>query len=116
MGWFHLTTHDAAAGTNYRYVIDGNLDVPDPASRYQPGDVTGFSQVVDPEAFQWQCLDWRGRPWEETILYELHVGSFTPEGTFTAAIAKLDGLVGAGRHRHRTDATRRLSGNAELGL
>ena len=70
--------------------------MPDPASRYQPEDVHGPSQVVDPESFDWQDEDWSGRPWEETILYELHVGSFTPEGTFTGVKEKLDHLVDLG--------------------
>ncbi|MGB3681067.1 MAG: malto-oligosyltrehalose trehalohydrolase [Rubrobacteraceae bacterium] len=87
---------EADAGTLYRYRVDGEQDVPDPASRYQPEDVHGPSQVVDPESFDWQDEDWKGRPWEETILYELHVGSFTPEGTFAGVKEKLDHLVDLG--------------------
>ncbi len=89
-------TADAAPGAHYRYRIDGEQDVPDPASRYQPEDVHGPSQVVDPESFEWRDEDWKGRSWEETILYELHVGSFTPEGTFAGVQEKLDHLVDLG--------------------
>ena len=71
----------AAHGDLYRYRIDGEQEVPDPASRYQPEDVHGPSMVVDPERFDWDDEGWRGRPWEETVLYELHVGTFSPEGT-----------------------------------
>ncbi len=94
-GVFSVTA-TAGPGTRYRYRIDGELDVPDPASRYQPEDVHGPSQVVDPESFDWEDEDWRGRPWEETVLYELHVGSFTPEGTFAGVREKLDHLVDLG--------------------
>ena len=56
--------------------------MPDPASRYQPEDVHGPSEVVDPRAYTWADADWRGRPWHETVLYELHVGTFTPRARF----------------------------------
>lgn len=70
--------------------------VPDPASRHQPEDVHALSEVIDPEAFQWGDEDWRGRPWEEAVVYELHVGTFTDEGTFAAARDKLDYLADLG--------------------
>ncbi len=94
-GVFSVTA-SAGFGTRYRYRIDGELDVPDPASRYQPEDVHGPSQVVNPESFDWEDEGWSGRPWEETILYELHVGSFSPEGTFAGAKERLDHLVDLG--------------------
>ena len=65
-----------------RFRIDGGLAVPDPASRCNPDDVHGPSEVVDPRAYEWRDDDWRGRPWHEAVIYELHVGTFTPEGTF----------------------------------
>jgi 1,4-alpha-glucan branching enzyme/maltooligosyltrehalose trehalohydrolase len=68
-GWFALTTDRARAGSLYRYCIDGNLHVPDPGSRYQPRDVHGPSEVIDPAAFDWQDEDWRGRPWEDAVFY-----------------------------------------------
>lgn len=95
-GWFELEAAGAGAGDRYRFRVDGDLAVPDPASRHQPEDVHGPSQVVDPEAFSWSDAEWKGRPWEETVLYELHVGAFTPEGTFNAVRGKLDHLKSAG--------------------
>jgi maltooligosyltrehalose trehalohydrolase len=95
-GWFEMSTASARAGSRYRYCIDGGLKVPDPASRFQPEDIHGPSEVVDPRAHDWRDSDWRGRPWEEAVFYELHIGAFTPEGTFAAAIAYLDELVALG--------------------
>lgn len=95
-GWRERVVAEAKAGTRYRFRIDGDLVVPDPASRFQPQDVHGPSEVIDPTAFQWTCIDWRGRAWEETVIYELHVGTFTPEGTFRAMIGKLPYLVELG--------------------
>src|SRR5262249_16300728 len=70
--------------------------VPDPASRYQPDDVHGPSEVIDPAAYKWEDAEWRGRPWEEAVIYELHVGAFTSNGTFQAALEKVDYLVDMG--------------------
>lgn len=72
-GWFKAEV-PCPAGTGYRFIINGDLRVPDPASRAQLGDVHAFSSVVDHEAFNWQTTGWKGRPWHETIIYELHVG------------------------------------------
>ena len=63
------------AGTRYAFRIDGGITVPDPASRFNPDDVHGASIVVDPLAYDWREDGWRGRPWEEAVIYELHVGS-----------------------------------------
>ncbi|HLO09782.1 MAG TPA: malto-oligosyltrehalose trehalohydrolase, partial [Desulfobacteria bacterium] len=68
----------------------------DPASRFQPQGVHGPSMVIDPDAFSWVGLEWRGIPLSSYILYELHVGTYTPEGTFDAVIPRLDSLVGLG--------------------
>jgi maltooligosyltrehalose trehalohydrolase len=95
-GWFSLGTELATAGTHYRFRIDGDMQVPDPASRFQPEDVHGASTVVDPGAWQWCDAGWRGRPWEETVIYELHVGSFTPQGGFAGVQGKLDYLTQLG--------------------
>ncbi|WP_322085302.1 malto-oligosyltrehalose trehalohydrolase [Burkholderia sp. BCC1999] len=73
-GWFE-TVAACGPGALYRYRLDGGLVVPDPASRFQPGGVDGPSQVVDPAAYRWRHDAWRGRPWHETVLYELHVGA-----------------------------------------
>lgn len=94
-GWFSLETDYPAAGL-YRFRIDGDLRVPDPASRYQPGDLHGPSQIIDPRSFDWQDAAWRGRPWEDAVFYELHVGTFTSEGTFNAVEQHLDYLVQLG--------------------
>ena len=95
-GWFALATPAARPGTRYRFRIDAGMEVPDPASRYQPDDVNGPSVVVDPDAYAWQHPDWRGRPWHETVLYELHVGTFTPAGTFEGLRERLGHLVELG--------------------
>ena len=95
-GWYGIITEFASVGEGYRFRIDGGLAVPDPAARQQVEDVHGPSVVVDPCARQWQDGDWQGRPWEEAVLYELHVGSFTPEGTFQAAKTRLDHLAALG--------------------
>jgi len=91
-GWFELTTSQARAGSLYRFQIDDKTLVSDPASRFQPYDVHGPSEVIDPSAFGWNDRSWRGRAWEEAITYELHVGTFTAEGTFRGAEQKLDYL------------------------
>jgi malto-oligosyltrehalose trehalohydrolase len=95
-GWHELTLAQAAPGLRYAYRIDGKLTVPDPASRSNPDDVHGTSELVDPRAFDWPDAQWRGRPWHEAVIYELHIGCFTPAGTFTAAIEQLDDLVAIG--------------------
>src|SRR5271154_2890293 len=84
-GWFELSTTEAKAGSHYYFRIDGEKKVPDPASRLQPQDLHGPSEVIEPNAFDWSDQDWRGRRWEEAVIYELHVGTFTPAGTFSAA-------------------------------
>jgi maltooligosyltrehalose trehalohydrolase len=91
-GWFEYTDAQAAPGTLYRYRIDGELLVPDPVSRFQPRDVDGPSEVIDPRAFNWSDQAWSGRPWNEAVIYELHVGTFTPEGTYAGVMKKLDYL------------------------
>ncbi|VVN93008.1 malto-oligosyltrehalose trehalohydrolase [Pseudomonas fluorescens] len=72
-GWFVIQTR-CPAGTRYRFNIDGELQVPDPATRAQAGDVNSPSVVVDPLAYRWQHSTWQGRPWHEAVIYELHVG------------------------------------------
>ncbi len=94
-GWWACRVPQAAAGTPYHWRIDDQLMVPDPASRHNPQGVHLPSVVVDPLAFEWD-EHWRGRPWHEVVLYELHVGAFTPEGTFAAAQARLPELAELG--------------------
>jgi maltooligosyltrehalose trehalohydrolase len=95
-GWFECPTSEAHPRTLYSYRIDGGIEVPDPASRFQPHDVHGPSEVIAPAAFDWGTQPWEGRPWHEAVCYELHVGTFTPEGTFGAVIERLDDLVALG--------------------
>jgi maltooligosyltrehalose trehalohydrolase len=95
-GWHEFTKPGARAGTLYKYRIDGEMQVPDPASHFQPQDVFGPSEVIDHAGFEWRTKDWRGRPWDDAAILELHVGTFTPGGTFRAAIDKLDHLVETG--------------------
>ena len=94
-GW-HEVEVEADAGQEYAFRLPDGLVVPDPAARAQAGDVHGPSVLVDHDAYEWRDNDWRGRPWEETILYEAHVGTFTPEGTFASMIDRLDHLVETG--------------------
>ncbi len=95
-GWHELTTAHAKTGSRYYFVLPDGARVPDPASRFQPEDVHGPSEVIDPAAYAWRDEKWAGRPWREAVIYELHVGAFTPEGTFKAAAQKLDHLVALG--------------------
>jgi maltooligosyltrehalose trehalohydrolase len=95
-GWFTADVAGLSAGPRYKYRIDGEIDVPDPASAFQPEDVFGPSEVVNHDGYAWQARDWRGRPWQDTVLIETHVGTFTPEGTYRAMIDRLDHLVATG--------------------
>ena len=91
-GWFEVEIK-CPAGTRYRYNIDGENDVPDPASRAQAQDVHGWSVVVDPLAYQWRHSQWQGRPWHEAVIYELHVGAL---GGYAAVQAQLPRLAELG--------------------
>jgi maltooligosyltrehalose trehalohydrolase len=95
-GWYSLVTDQAKTGSRYRYCINGEQRVPDPASRWQPQDVHDPSQVIDPEAWEWTDDGWQGRPWEEAVIYELHVGSFTESGTFNGVKQHLAELAELG--------------------
>jgi maltooligosyltrehalose trehalohydrolase len=96
-GWHELVVRDVLPGDAYAFRVKEDLPaVPDPASRFNPWDVKGPSAVVHPHAYEWQDTQWRGRPWREAVVYELHVGTFTSEGTFLAAIEKLDHLQALG--------------------
>ncbi len=95
-GWYTLTSDKAGPGTRYRFVLPDGTRVPDPASRFQPEDVHGPSEVIDAAGYAWKDAEWRGRPWSEVVVYELHVGTFSEAGTFGGAIAKLDHLVELG--------------------
>ena len=115
-GWHELALDEAAAGTLYRFALpDGlqgagsGLALPAAGRAWaERGDRSRSLSLAD--------QGWRGRPWHEAVLYELHVGTFTPEGTFRAAIGRLDHLVEARRHRDRDHAGRRFPRPAQLGL
>jgi maltooligosyltrehalose trehalohydrolase len=94
-GWYELVTDQARAGSRYRFRIDGATEVPDPAARASDG-AGGASIVVDPLTHAWRLPDWRGRPWHEAVVYELHVGTFTPQGRFAALASRLDYLARLG--------------------
>jgi maltooligosyltrehalose trehalohydrolase len=91
-GWFEREA-ECDAGTRYRYVLQDGTAVPDPAARAQSGDVHGQSVVIDPCSYGWRNSDWRGRPWRETVLYELHVGLF---GGFNGVAHELSRLADLG--------------------
>jgi len=95
-GWFCADLAGVKAGARYKFRIDDEIDVPDPASAFQPDDVSGPSEVIDQASYRWRATDWRGRPWQETVAIETHVGTFTPEGTYRAMVGKLDHLVTTG--------------------
>jgi len=95
-GWFSADIAGVKAGARYKFRIDDEIDVPDPASAFQPDDVAGPSEVIDHTAYRWRAADWRGRPWPEAVVTETHVGTFTPDGSYRAMIGKLDHLVTTG--------------------
>ena len=111
-GWFE-TVAPCPAGTRYRYRLADGMLVPDPASRFQPEDVHGPSAVIDPNAYAWRNTAWRGRPWRETVLYELHAGLL---GGFAGVARELPRLRDLGSHRRRTHAGERFPRAAQLGL
>jgi maltooligosyltrehalose trehalohydrolase len=92
-GWHEVDVSDASAGASYRFVLQTRdaqlLAVPDPASRCNPQGVHRASMIIDPNAYAWQSSEWRGQSWPDAVLYELHVGTFTQEGTFAAARERL---------------------------
>jgi maltooligosyltrehalose trehalohydrolase len=95
-GWWTAEVENAWPGSDYFFVVDGGVPIPDPRSPYQPDGVHGPSRVVDHAAFRWTDSTWRPVPLASAILYELHVGTFTAGGTFKTAIEHLDHLVDLG--------------------
>ncbi len=99
-GWHEVTVPEAGAGSRYKFLLqlkDGTTwSVPDPASRSNPDGVHEASTVVDARAYAWRETAWRGRAWADAVIYELHVGTFTPAGTFAAATARLPELAALG--------------------
>ena len=95
-GWFSALVREARVGSRYRYRLDGGDARPDPGSRSQPDGLHGASEVIDPDAFAWSDAAWRGVPVERHVLYEMHVGTFTREGTWAAAARELPALAALG--------------------
>ena len=94
-GWFHCTLPRAETGEAYSFVLDDGTVVPDPAARAQMDDVHGPSRLIDAADYRWRH-DRPGRLWEEAVIYELHIGTFTPEGTFAAAATRMGDLADLG--------------------
>src|SRR5438477_6362950 len=94
-GYHDVLVEKAGPGTRYVYGLSNGKEFPDPASRFQPEGVHGPSEVVDLH-FEWRDSHWFGLPIDSYIIYELHVGAFTPEGTFDAVIPHLDELAEVG--------------------
>jgi malto-oligosyltrehalose trehalohydrolase len=97
-GWWNADVPDVAAGIDYGFKLDGGELLPDPRSPRQPSGINGPSRTYDQSAFTWMDHGWRGVPLPGTVIYELHVGTFTPEGTFDAAIGRLDYVRELGVH------------------
>ncbi len=95
-GYFALHDPDGRAGDRYKFVRPDGAEFPDPASRFQPEGVHGPSEVIDHRAYAWQSTTWKRPAWSGQAIYELHVGTFTPEGTFRAAIERLDHIASLG--------------------
>jgi maltooligosyltrehalose trehalohydrolase len=95
-GWFEAELDGDGARADYRFSLDGGPPLPDPRSPFQPGGPEGPSRPVDHAAFNWHDAGWRAPPLASSVLYELHVGTFTEEGTFDAVLSKLDHLVDVG--------------------
>lgn len=113
-GYFEADVRGAGKGLRYQYLIDDTL-YPDPASAYQPEGVYGPSEIVDHQAFQWTDGSWRPGPLRQLIFYELHVGTFTPQGTFEAIIPRLHDLAQLGINAIELMPVAACSGNRNWG-
>jgi maltooligosyltrehalose trehalohydrolase len=92
-GWWSAEIPSLEPGTDYTFALDGGAPLPDPRSPWQPHGIHGPSRTIDHARFPWTDWHWQARPLSAALFYELHIGTFTPEGTFKAAIEKLDHLV-----------------------
>ncbi|KXF78484.1 malto-oligosyltrehalose trehalohydrolase [Paramesorhizobium deserti] len=113
-GWFEFRAGDLEEGAAYQFVLPDGMTVPDPASRAQASDVHGPSLLTSP-AFDWKVRDWTGRPWDEAIIYELHPGTFSSEGTFDGIRRKLDHLAETGFTAIELMPVAQFSGNRGWG-
>ena len=115
-GWWQAEVPTAGHGTDYAFRLDGGDPLPDPRSPWQPYGINDVSRTYDHSAFAWTDRGWRGGPLHGSVIYELHIGTFTPEGTLDAAIGRLGHLTGLGVDTVRTDAGRRVPRRARVGL
>src|ERR1700730_11761414 len=95
-GYFSGVAEEARPGSRYKYRLDGGDQFPDPASRFQPEGPHSSSEVIDPGQFRWTDRDWRGMPLEGQVIYEMHIGTFTKEGTWQRAQEQLTRLAETG--------------------
>jgi maltooligosyltrehalose trehalohydrolase len=95
-GWWTKEAASAQDGGDYGFILDGKGPFPDPRSAFQPTGIDGLSRIVDHGKFVWTDRRWQAPPLSSAVIYELHIGTFTPQGTFSAAIEKLDHLVALG--------------------
>jgi maltooligosyltrehalose trehalohydrolase len=95
-GWWRVAVVNASKTAEYAFEIDGEKPLPDPRSLWQPHGVHGASRLYDHSLFSWTDRSWQAPPLSSAVIYELHIGTFTPEGTFDSAIARLDHLTGLG--------------------
>jgi maltooligosyltrehalose trehalohydrolase len=95
-GWWRQRVESAGSGTPYSFIVDGGEPLPDPRSAWQPQGIHGPSCLVDHSAFVWADATFQARPLPAAVIYEMHIGTFTPEGTFDAAVSKLDYLADLG--------------------
>jgi malto-oligosyltrehalose trehalohydrolase len=93
---WHAVETAAPPGARYQFVLSDGKAVGDPASRLQSDDLDGPSVIVDPDTYRWRHPEWSGRPWEEIVVYEIHIGGLTTEGTFRSAMARLPLLADLG--------------------
>jgi malto-oligosyltrehalose trehalohydrolase len=112
-GWFTLTVEGTGPGTRYNFVMPDGKVMADPASRAQDGGINAASLVVDPTTYRWIAADWQGHSWDEAVLHELNIGTFTPEGTFRAAIARLPELAARGITMLQLTPVNRFSGGVD---
>ena len=95
-GYWAADVEQAQPGTDYGYILDGEQPIPDPRSQWQPDGVNGLSRILDHNSFEWHDQAWQAPPFAKAVVYELHLGTFTPEGTLDSAISKLDYLKDLG--------------------
>ncbi len=114
-GWWEGQVLEAGPGTDYLFEIDGGQGMPDPRSCYQPQGIHGPSRLVDHFAFSWTDKTWQAPPLSSAIIYECHIGTFTPEGTFLKAIERLDHLVELGVTHLELMPVNQFSGSAGWG-